>query len=88
MTALLRSWAQALGGDVSGRNSVSAPGPGHSTKDRSLSVTFDQKAPGGFVVCSHSGDNFSIRAVMCLRDLAGKLIRPWPKQGRPATTRI
>jgi hypothetical protein len=30
MTAQLKSWARALGGEVSG-NSVRAPGPGHSS---------------------------------------------------------
>jgi hypothetical protein len=34
----LQTWARALGGEVSG-NSVSAPGPGHSARDRSLSLT-------------------------------------------------
>ena len=32
--------ATALGGDVAGRNNVLCPGPGHSARDRSLSVTF------------------------------------------------
>jgi hypothetical protein len=58
MTAQLRSWARALSGDVSGRNSVSAPAPGHSAKDRSRSIVFDPKAPGGFVVYPHAGDDW------------------------------
>jgi putative DNA primase/helicase len=41
--------AKALGGVVSGKR-VLAPGPGHSPKDRSLSVKLDPKAPDGFVV--------------------------------------
>jgi hypothetical protein len=36
MSAHLRLWAAALGGEVSGK-SVRAPGPGHSARDRSLS---------------------------------------------------
>jgi hypothetical protein len=38
MSAELRSLAPRLGGDVSGRG-VICPGPGHSARDRSLSVT-------------------------------------------------
>jgi hypothetical protein len=44
----------ALGGDVvSGQ--VLCPGPRHSQKDRSLAV---KPVPGGFVVFSHSGDDW------------------------------
>jgi hypothetical protein len=56
MTTQLKSWATALGGDVSG-NSVRAPGPGHSAPDRSLSVTPSATAPDGFLVHSFSGDD-------------------------------
>jgi len=49
----LQQIAGLLGGDVSG-NEVRAPGPGHSAKDRSLSVRIDANAPDGFLVCSHS----------------------------------
>src|SRR6516162_5968655 len=48
----LQQIAGLLGGDVSG-NEVRAPGPGHSAKDRSLSVRIDANAPDGFLVCSH-----------------------------------
>ena len=52
----LQSVARALGGVV--RNGeVRAPGPGHSPKDRSLSVKLDPAAPGGFVVHSFAGDD-------------------------------
>lgn len=57
MTAPLKSWARALGGEVSG-NSVRAPGPGHSRIDRSLSVTVSHSSPDGFVVFSHAGDDW------------------------------
>lgn len=43
--------------DVSGRDAVVCPGPGHSHQDRSLSVRFDPSAPDGFVVYSHAGDS-------------------------------
>ncbi|WP_029074474.1 DUF7146 domain-containing protein [Kaistia adipata] len=52
-----REVAAALGGEVTGRNSVSAPGPGHSRADRSLSIMIDPRAPGGFVVTSFAGDD-------------------------------
>src|SRR5215211_2778669 len=52
--------ARALGGDVAGRNTVLAPGPGHSRKDRSLAVRLDPNAPDGFLVCSHAGDDWKL----------------------------
>jgi putative DNA primase/helicase len=73
MTTQLKSWAAALGGEVSGRYSVSAPGPGHSTKDRSLSVTFEPKAPDGFVVYSHSKDDWRACRAHVIERLGGKI---------------
>ena len=55
----LRSAAHALGGEVSGEQ-VLAPGPGHSPKDRSLSVKPDPNAPGSFLVESFAGDDWKI----------------------------
>lgn len=52
----LRAAARALGGEVSGRG-ILCPGPGHSSRDRSLSVMPSPAAPGGFVVWSHAGDD-------------------------------
>jgi putative DNA primase/helicase len=49
-----RSLARALGGDVVGSHQVVCPGPGHSPKDRSLSVFIDWQAPDGFRVHSHA----------------------------------
>jgi putative DNA primase/helicase len=54
----LRSLARLLGGEVIGRQ-VLAPGPGHSSKDRSLSVTISATAPEGFLAFSHAGDDFA-----------------------------
>jgi hypothetical protein len=51
----LRSIARALGGEVSG-SQVLAPGPGHSPKDRSLSVWLCPAAPDGFRTHSHVSD--------------------------------
>jgi hypothetical protein len=53
----LRIIAHALGGDISGRQ-VLAPGPGHSPRDRSLSIRLSSDAPDGFVLYSHSGDDW------------------------------
>src|SRR5215211_7728616 len=52
--------ARALGGDVAGRNTVLAPGPGHSRKDRSLAVRLDPNAPDGFLLHSHAGDDWKL----------------------------
>lgn len=49
--------AHMLGGDVVGRSQVLAPGPGHSPRDRSLSIRLDDHAPDGFLVHSHAGDD-------------------------------
>src|SRR6266700_3486347 len=56
----LRTIARALGGDVAGPDKVLVPGPGHSPKDRSLSVRLDPRAPDGFVTYSHAGDDWRI----------------------------
>jgi len=53
----LRTIARALGGEVSGRQ-VLAPGPGHSPGDRSLSIRLSHQSPTGFIVFSHSHDDF------------------------------
>jgi len=49
--------AKALGGSVTGRDSVNVPGPGHGPADRSLSIKLSARAPAGFVVHSHAGDD-------------------------------
>ena len=57
MTVLdLRAIAHALGGEVSGRR-VLAPGPQHSSKDRSLCVSLAPAMPSGFLVHSFAGDD-------------------------------
>lgn len=52
-----RAIAATMGGDVTGRDSCNVPGPGHGKADRSLSIKITARAPGGFVVFSHAGDN-------------------------------
>lgn len=74
--------AQALGGEVSG-NQVLAPGPGHSPKDRSLSIRFDNAAPEGWVVHSFAGDD----PLVCrdyVRDRAG--LAKWEPQKASSTS--
>jgi putative DNA primase/helicase len=80
MSAHLRSWAAALGGTISGA-SISCPGPGHSRKDRSLSVTPTSIAsPAGFLVYSHAGDD----PISCLDYVRAQLGMPaFAPQGRP-----
>jgi putative DNA primase/helicase len=53
----LPSIARALGGVVSA-GQVLAPGPGHSRKDRSLSVRLSVAAPEGFLAFSYAGDDW------------------------------
>jgi putative DNA primase/helicase len=55
----LQTIARALGGVVSA-GQISAPGPGHSKRDRSMTVRLSPTAPDGFVVHSHAGDDFGV----------------------------
>ena len=56
MTTLsLREIAHALGGEVAGGQAL-CPGPGHSPRDRSLSVKLSASAPDGIIVHSHAND--------------------------------
>lgn len=74
--ASLRSIAQALGGSVVGHQ-ILCPGPGHSPKDRSLSVRISPAAPDGFVVHSHCGDD----PLACRDHVRAKL--GWTRAIRP-----
>jgi hypothetical protein len=78
----LQSLARALGGEVNG-NQVLAPGPGHSPKDRSLSVKLDAAAPDGFVVNSFAGDD-PIACKDYVRSKAG--IAPFKPNGKRKPT--
>jgi hypothetical protein len=55
-----KSLAAALGGEVVGPNQVRAPGPGHSKKDRSLTVKIDPTAPHGLLIHSFANDSFQL----------------------------
>lgn len=79
----LRSMAAALGGDVVGR-SVLCPGPGHSPRDRSLSVTLAPADPDGFIVHSHAGDDWR----PCRDHVLHRLGRARADQSAPSDERI
>ncbi|NEV01363.1 DUF7146 domain-containing protein [Bradyrhizobium uaiense] len=66
----LRGLARALGGEVAGA-SVICPGPGHSSRDRSLSVKPSAAAPDGFIVFSHAGDDWRVCRAHVLQRLGG-----------------
>jgi hypothetical protein len=54
-----RTVARALGGNVVGRDAILCPGPGHSARDRSLSLRLDPRARDGFLVHSFAGDDWT-----------------------------
>lgn len=76
----LEEIARAVRGKVNG-NHVLCPGPGHSRRDQSLSITLSAQNADGFVVYSHAGDDFR----MCRDYVADALGLPsdrW-RQDRP-----
>jgi hypothetical protein len=73
MTLTLEELARVVGGEISGAE-VLAPGPGHSVKDRSLSVRLSDKAKDGFVVFSFSGETWQEGATH-VREKLG--MQPW-----------
>lgn len=68
MTPTLPEIATALRGKICGGR-VLAPGPGHSAKDRSLTVRLSDAAPDGFIVHSYCGDDWR----MCRDHVASAL---------------
>lgn len=80
----LREAAQRLGGDVAGPRTILCPGPNHSPRDRSLSVTFD--TGGDFIVFSHAGDDWQVcrdhvRDMLELGRFEAKKPQPRPELG-------
>ena len=75
----LRALARALDGEIS-CDEVLCPGPGHSVKDRSLSVRISADAEGGFVVHWFAGDD----PIACRDHVRAKLgLRPFsPKAAK------
>jgi putative DNA primase/helicase len=86
----LRAVARGLGGEVAGCQ-VLCPSPGHSPRDRSLSVRLSATSPDGFMVHSFAGDDFRV-----CRDHVRRLLgierrdalRRAPKAHRPAPARL
>jgi hypothetical protein len=62
--------AKVLGGEVVGGNQILAPGPGHSPKDRSLSIKLEASPPWDFLVHSFAGDD-PIRCKDYIREKLG-----------------
>jgi hypothetical protein len=67
----IRHIARIMGGEAHGDH-ARVPGPGHSPKDRSLSINLDPSAPDGFLVYSFSGDDW----LRCKDYVRGKLGLP------------
>ena len=68
--------ARNMRGEARG-NRLSVPGPGHSSKDRSLSIKVDASAPDGFLVHSFAGDD-AIRCKDYVREKLG--LAPWRRE--------
>jgi hypothetical protein len=77
MMPSLRNIAQALGGAVAG-GQVLAPAPGHSAKDRGMSVKIDPAAPDGLLVCLFNGGD-PLAAKDYVRAKLG--LAPWKAKG-------
>ncbi len=65
-----RSIARIMGGTATSPRHANVPGPGHSRRDRSLSITINPRAPDGFLVKSHAGDN-DLKCKDYVRQVAG-----------------
>lgn len=75
--------ASHFGGDVTGRQQVNIPTPGHSKRDRGTSITLKPDAPDGVVVHCHNGSPSDALAVKDQLRNAGFL----PKFDRAAVCR-
>ena len=75
----LQQVARALGGEICG-NQVRAPGPGHSPRDRSLSIRLDAHAPDGFVVHTFSLSDNPILCKDYVREKCG--LEPFTSNGK------
>jgi hypothetical protein len=76
MAALSLSYiAKAMNGEIRG-DQVVCPGPGHSPKDRSLSIKIEPGAPGGLVVFSHAQDDNLKCKDWVLKQLGLEPLRP------------
>jgi hypothetical protein len=77
----IKQIARIMGGEARG-NQASVQGPGHSPKDRSLSVKTDASAPDGFLVHSFAGDD----PLACRDYVRDKLGLPAWNEGAPVSS--
>jgi hypothetical protein len=61
----IHNMAGAFGGELVGRDRGLVPGPGHSPRDRSMSVAIDPAAPGGFIINSFVDDDCRLPGPYC-----------------------
>ena len=81
----LKEGARLLGGHVTERNRISAPGPNHRPGDRSMSITVDPNAPDGFLVHSFSPGDDDIACKDYVREKWG--MGSWKANGRANVSR-
>jgi hypothetical protein len=67
--------AKRMNGEIRG-NQVACPGPGHSPRDRSLTIKIEPEAPGGLIVYSHAQDDNLKCKDFVLRQLGIEPFRP------------
>jgi hypothetical protein len=67
--------AKRMNGEIRG-NQVACPGPGHSSKDRSLCIKIEPSAPAGLIVYSHAQDDNLKCKDFVLRQLGLEPFRP------------
>jgi putative DNA primase/helicase len=81
----LQTLRRALGGEIVGRQLI-CPGPGHSPKDRSLSITISPSSPIGFLCHSFAGDDWR----ECQEYVCDRLgLKPWsPDDGTERVRRL
>jgi putative DNA primase/helicase len=82
----LSDLARALGGEVVG-GQVLCPGPGHSPRDRSLSVRVSEAAHDGVVVYSHAGNDWR-DCLDHVRDRLGLDHDIWKSRRRTRRSRV
>ena len=85
MSLDLRSIAHRLGGEVSGRQAL-VPGPNHSPGDRSLAIKLSVASPDGFIVFSHSRDDFQA-CRNYVREKLGLSPNAWRRPAAPQPAR-
>jgi putative DNA primase/helicase len=84
----IRAVANALGGEVISRNQTLAPSPGHSARDRSLSITLSNANPDGFIAHSHAHGDDAWREIRdYVKEKLGLPLGPKDRETRPAAAK-